>query len=281
MSFRVAILADIHGNLPAFEAALNHAADQNVDQIIVAGDIVIGAPDSIDCWKLALSLNCPILRGNHERYVAHYGTALASPEWSTEKYSPLQWAVSQLESQDCQAMDLLPTNLRLPDAQDLFIVHASEGNDSDTVVAHTPEEQLSVMFPSAKERYIIRAHNHVGQTRVWKNRFIVTAGSVVLPLDGNPTAQYLILDQEKGGWQIKHQSVPYPLEVVIQRFKDTQSLASTGPMGRLFFREVVKASQQLVPFLRLYKQWSKEGNISLRACKSITPRNNELRFARV
>jgi predicted phosphodiesterase len=263
MSFRLAVLADIHGNLPAFEAALKHVASQNIDQIIIAGDIIIGSPDSAACWKLALSLNCPILRGNHERYAAHYGTPLASPEWSTEKYAPLQWTLSQLNSQECQAMALLPANLRLADAQNLFIVHASERNDSDAVAAHTPEEQLSVMFPYAEEQFIIRAHNHVGQTRVWKNKFIVTCGSVGLPLDGNPTAQYLILEQEKGGWQIQHQSVLYNLDVVIQRFKDTRYIASTGPMGRLFFREVVTASQQLVPFLRLYKQWSKQEHIPL------------------
>jgi predicted phosphodiesterase len=263
MSLRFAILADIHGNLPAFEAALKHVADKNVDQIIIAGDIIIGSPDSADCWNLALSLGCPILRGNHERYVSDYGTPLASPEWSTEKYTPLQWTLSQLNSQECHAMSLLPANLRLPDIEDLFIVHASERNDSDAMAAHTPEEQLSVMFPHAEERFIIRAHNHVGQTRVWNNKFIVTCGSVGLPLDGHPTAQYLILDQEKSGWQIQHQSVSYNVGAVIQRFKDTQYLASTGPMGRLFFREVVTASQQLVPFLRLYKQWSKEENISL------------------
>jgi hypothetical protein len=34
-------------------------------------------------------------------------------------------------------------------------------------------------------------------------------------------------------------------------------------MGRLFFREVVTASQQIVPFLRLYTQWSKQDDISL------------------
>jgi predicted phosphodiesterase len=265
MSLRLAVLADIHGNLPAFEAALKHVAGQKVDQIIIAGDITTGAPDSADCWKLAQSLDCPILRGNHERYVAYYGTPLASPEWATEMYAPLQWAISQLNTQECQAMALLPANLRLPDAQDLFIVHASERNDSDTVTAHTPEDQLAVMFPHAEERYVIRAHNHVGQTRVWRNKFVVTCGSVGLPLDGNPTAQYLILEQGKNSWQFQHQSVSYNLDVVIRRFKDTHYLASTGPMGRLFFREAVTASQQLVPFLRLYKQWSTDEDISLHA----------------
>ena len=35
-------------------------------------------------------------------------------------------------------------------------------------------------------------------------------------------------------------------------------------MGRLFFREVTTASHHLVPFLRLYARWQKEGDITLR-----------------
>lgn len=260
---RLAILADIHGNLPAFEAALKHVAQQKVDQIILAGDMIIGAPDSAECWKLAQSLGCPMLRGNHERYIFHYETPAAAPEWSTERYTPLHWAFAQIPAQERQRMAQLPLNLRLPEAPNLFVIHASERNDSDTVAPHTPEEQLLDMFPTAQDRFIIRSHNHYAQTRVWERGFIISNGSVGLPLDGNPTAQYLLLDQNKDGWHVRHQSVPYNLDATINRFYDTGYLSTTGAMGRLFFREVVTATQQIVPFLRLYAQWSKEGNISL------------------
>jgi predicted phosphodiesterase len=260
---RLAILADIHGNLPAFEAALKHVASHKVDQIIIAGDIIIGSPDSDDCWKLARSLGCPILRGNHERYAAHYGTFNAPNEWATEQYAPLHWAVAQLAEQDRQAMAQLPESLRLPDAPNLFIVHATERSDNDTIESHTPDELLPTMFPHTQERFIVRAHNHLGQVRLWDDRLIITGGSVGLALDGNPTAQYLLLDSSTRGWQIQHQSVPYNLNTTIARFYDTGYLSSSGPIGRLYFREVVTASQQIVPFLRLYAQWSKKDAISL------------------
>jgi predicted phosphodiesterase len=260
---RIAVLADIHGNLPAFEAALKHVFQQKVDQIILAGDIVNGSPDSKACWALALSLNCPILRGNYERYVGHFGTSEASPLWSTEAFAPLQWTVGQLSEQDRQCMKQLPINLRLSEAPDLFIVHASERDDHDAIVSYTPEEVLRDMFPTAQEQFIVRAHNHRGQVNIWEKRFVVTCSSVGLPMDGNPTVQYLLLDQQKNGWKIRHQSVPYNLEATISRFHDTGYLSSAGPMGHLFFREVVTASQQITPFLRLYTQWSKQGDISL------------------
>lgn len=262
-NLRLAILADIHGNLPAFEAALRHVAQQKVDQIIIAGDLVIGAPDSKDCLELAMSLECLILRGNHEQYVANYGTPNGSPKWVTEQYAPLQWAVAQLSEEDRQWVSQLPTSLRMPEAPDLFVVHASERNDHDSMGPHTPEHELHSMFPTAEERYIVRAHNHYGQVRIWEKGYIITNGSVGLPLDGHPTAQYLLLDRCKSGWKIQHQSVPYNIDTTVSRFYDTNYLSTVGPMGRLFFRELITATQQLVPFLRLYAQWSKKSPISL------------------
>ncbi len=262
---RIAILADIHGNLAAFEAALKHAVQQKPDTTIINGDIVIGSPDSQACLALAMSLGCPILRGNHERYAATFGTPQGSPQWTSEQFAPIQWAVAQLSPQERQALAQLPASLRFPELQDLFFVHASERGDHDNVKAHTSEEELAAMFPTARERYIIRAHNHTGQVRLWERGFIVTCGAVGLALDGNPTAQYLLLDQTRGGWNVQHMSVPYPIEQTIQRYEATNYLTQTGPMGRLFFRELVTASQQIVPFLHLYAQWTKVEPISLEA----------------
>ena len=261
---RIAILSDIHGNLPAFEAALDHAQQQKPDVMVIAGDTIIGSPDTAACWQLARSLGYPMLRGNHERYAAHFGTSKAHPDWATEKYSPLQWAVNQLTDEDRSQMEQLPLHLRLSEAPDLLIVHASLRDDHDTIVPYTPDAQLEEMFPGVQERFIVRGHNHYAQFRLWKEGWILTVSSVGLPLDSNPTAQYLLLDQTKTGWQITHQSVPYDLDAVIQRFYDTGYLEATGTIGRLFFREVTTASHYMVPFLRLYSRWQKESAITLR-----------------
>jgi predicted phosphodiesterase len=262
---RLAILADIHGNLPAFEAALDHLIRQQIDWLIIAGDVVVGAPDSAECWRLAQSLGCPILRGNHERYVAHYGTASAPPEWYTDQFAPIRWGAEQFTADERRTLGNLPLLYRPSDAPDLLIVHASLRNDRDTLLPYTPEEQLPVMFPDVQERFIIRGHNHVGQVRLWGERTIITVGSVGLALDGHPTAQYLILEQHTTGWRIQHQAVPYDVEATLKRFHTTGYLAATGPMGRLFMREVATASHQLVPFLQMYTRWSSTDEVSLEA----------------
>ena len=253
---RIAILADIHGNLPAFEAALDHVARQHVDRTIIAGVVVVGAPDSAACWRLAQTLHCPIVRGNHERYVAHFGRPDAPAEWATERFAPVRWGVDQLEEAEIAAIEVLPPYVRLPELPDLLVVHASLRADRDSIMPYTSDQQLAEMFPNLPERWIVRAHNHLGQVRLWEDRTIMTAGAVGLPLDGSPTAQYLLLEQRAGGWRIMHQSVQYDLDAALRRFRETGYLDAAGPMARLFMREVATASHQIVPFLRAYDRWS-------------------------
>ncbi|MEZ4869827.1 MAG: metallophosphoesterase family protein [Caldilineaceae bacterium] len=251
---RIAILSDIHGNLPAFEAALRHARVHAPDLIAIAGDIVIGAPDSAACWQLAQSLGAPILRGNHERYLGHFGTEAADPLWSTDRFAPLQWAVTQFSTAERHAIADLPMTLRLPNTPDLLLVHAAVGSDRVNLPPHTPDAEVAALFPNVTERCIVRGHDHLARTQPWRDKVIVTNGAVGLPMDANPAAQYVLLDATKQGWHIQHQAAAYDLNAAIDRFRATDYVAVTGPMGRLFFRELVTATPHLVPFLRFYQQ---------------------------
>jgi len=260
---RIAVLADVHGNLYAFEAALADVRRQGVDHLVLLGDITVGSPDAAACWQLACSLNCPSIWGNHERYVAYYGTAQADPRWQGEQYAPVGWAVSQLSEAERREMRDLPHLYRTPDAPGVLFLHASVRSDRDTVAAHTPSDRLREMYPGVRETLIVRGHNHVGQIRLWDGHTVVTAGSVGLPLDSYPTAQYLMLERKGPGWEITHCSVPYDVDAAVRRFEETGYLDAVGPMGRLFQREVATASHQIVPFLRAYARWSSEERISL------------------
>jgi predicted phosphodiesterase len=262
---RIAVLSDIHGNLLAFEAALAHARRQGFDQLVIAGDIVVGSPDSAACWQLARSLGCPILRGNHERYVTDLGSERADPLWATPQFSPVQWAAGQLTHEERAAVGALPQTLRLPEAPDLVIVHASLRSDADSIRAHTPDAALPELFPGEVEPLIVRGHNHIAATRPWGKHMIVTAGSVGMPLDGNTTAQYLLLERRPAGWQISHHSVPYDHDAAVERFYSSGYLAATGPMGRLVLRELISASFQIVPFLRYYQRLRAAEPIGLEA----------------
>jgi predicted phosphodiesterase len=257
---RLAIIADIHGNLVAFEAALEHIRRQGVDQIVIAGDVVTGSPDSAACWQLARSLGCPIVRGNHERYVADFDTPRAAAIWSRPQFAPLQWTVAQLSAVERTELDALPPFVRLPE---LLVVHGSMRSDIDMLPAALPEEQLPRLFPATSERVIARAHDHIAGTYLWGEQRVITVGSVGLPLNGLPTVQYLLLDRAGDGWRTAHQSVPYDLDAALERFVTSGYLKATGVMGRLFRRELATATFQVVPFLRFLERHAEQTEADL------------------
>ncbi len=178
---RIAALSDIHGNLPALEAVLDHVEKQNVDLIVIVGDVVIGSPDSAACWKIVRDLGCPVLRGNGESYLARFGTEDADPRWESEQFGPIQWGAGEFSPEERRILGDLPLTYRPPDTDDILFFHATPRSEYGSMKAYTPEEELEEIFAGIDERYLIRGHQHNPQVRLWKDRAIVNCGSVGLP----------------------------------------------------------------------------------------------------
>ena len=251
---RIVVLADIHGNLPALEAVLAEVELLKPDHIIVAGDVVDGVPDSAACWQRVRQLQCPVLRGNHERYVFDFGTERADPLWVTDQFAPLRYTHRTLSKLERNEMEALPTEWRSPDAPGLLVVHASQRSDADSILPYTPTVDIDEMFPKPEAELIVRSHNHICSSRVWRGRSIVTSGAVGLPLDGYPRAQFCLLTLQAGQWEVDHHAIKYDVEATLRRFHETGYLDETGVVGRMFMREVATGAHHVVPFLRYYWQ---------------------------
>ncbi len=251
----IAALADIHGNLPALEAALTEIKRLGADRLLVLGDIVVGGPDSLACWERVKALGCPVLRGNHERYVFDLNSERAPPEWRTRRFGPVQYAAAQLGEERRRELAALPIWLTLPEAPDVLFTHGSPRNDNDLVFPYTSDEELVPMFAGFEQPWILRGHNHFAGVRLWGARKIVTVGSVGLPLDGKPGAQFTTLRQTDAGWAVQHRLVRYDLGAALRRFSESGYLKEAGPMARLYYREVASGAFQIIPFLQHYTRW--------------------------
>jgi predicted phosphodiesterase len=255
---RLAVLADVHGNVQALEAVLEHARKQSVDCIIIAGDLVNGLPDSRACWDLANALHLTILRGNHERYLSHYGTEQLN--WSGEQFKPIAWTVKQFSRDERKVMEDLPLHVCL---DDLLIVHASYRSDYDTIMPDTPIDELEKMFTGSRERFIIRGHNHQSFSLHFHGRQLESLGSAGLPLDGSPKADYAILEQSKGSWKVTRHELDFDRDETVKRFSETGYLEEGGPMAKLFLQELRTSRWQIIPFLNDYERWSRHETLSL------------------
>lgn len=260
---RLAVLSDIHGNLEALGAVLAHAEGLHVDGFIVVGDVVVGAADSLACWERVRALGCPVLRGNHEGYVARFSDPDAPSLWRTEQFAPVAWAVDQLGDTACRTLGALPFSLTLPEVPEALFVHASLRSDRDNLDAYTPEGELAEMFPGLRARYVLRGHDHHAAIRAWRGHQLTTNGSVGIPLNGRTEAQYLTVDLGSDGPHFTFHAVPYDVAGALERFEKTGYLEEAGPMAALFYREIATASPHLIPFLRGYARYSQGGRLGL------------------
>jgi len=253
---RLAVIGDIHGNFEALEAVLAELDQLAPDQIVVSGDVVDGGPDSALCWERVKSLGCPILRGNHERYVFAYGEEGTDPAFATEQFAPLHYTLENLSVAQRAELAALPLSWTSPDWPGLLIVHASQRSDADSIWPHTPSEALDAMFSKTAPKLIVRSHNHFCSTREWRGRRIVTTGAVGLPLDGQPRPQFCLLTRSRSAAgrpstiRVEHRNVAYDVEATLRRCQETGYAARGGVVGRMFMREIATGAPQVVPFLR-------------------------------
>jgi predicted phosphodiesterase len=257
---RIAVIADIHGNVEALETVIEHIEKQKVDQIIVVGDIVIGLPHSLECWEKVKTLECAVVRGNHERYLFDLDSPNSPESWKTERYAPIHQAYQQFSKETVAEMQALPAYYRV---QDLLIVHASYRNDVDAVRATSSERELEEMFAGSSEPFIIRAHNHVWFNCNWDSRKLYSIGSVGLPLNGDKEAQYGIAQETNGTWHLEKHYVPYDINKAIQSFETTDYFDTAGPVGKLFRQELITAKHELTPFWKAYSSLIDNGEVTL------------------
>jgi len=250
---RLAVLADAHGNLPAFEAALAAARRAAPDLLVIAGDVVNGAPDSRACWQLARAEADLLLRGNHERYAIDRGTPAGDPGWLGPRFRPLAWTVAELDGllDDVRAA---PIEARVDES--VYVMHAAPGDDHVGVFPWTPDDELVPRLAGVDAELLVRAHNHLPFHRTLPDgRLLVSAGAVGLALAGRPEAQWVLLTRERASWRVEHRSEPYDVAATLRRFDDSGYLDAAGPIGVLFRREVATGAHQLVPFMRYEHAW--------------------------
>ena len=250
---RVAVLADIHGNLPALEAVLADLAQFPVDQVIVAGDVINWGPFSAQVTERVLAADWAVIRGNHEYYLLDYGTPRAPALWNDlDHFSTLPWLRRQLAGRLHSRIASWPDTitLRPPDAPPLRVVHGTPRSPWEPIYPWMSTEELGGILDGVEEETIVTAHIHLPFDQRFDRWHIVNPGSVGLPLDGTWEASYLILDGDADGWRATFRRVPFSNEAVFAEFARQGFVEECGVIGELIVEEFRSSDLQIVPFLR-------------------------------
>jgi len=199
---RIAIIADIHGNLPALEAVLEDIRHRSLDRTINLGDCVSGPLWPHEVCDLLMSRDDMVIRGNHDRWVSG-----PNPTGASDRY-----AVSQLTEAHLQWLGSLPPTAIVENG--ILACHGTPADDNQYLIEEVSEHHL-VRAPMAAikarlanidARLVLCGHSHQPHLiRLIDGPLILNPGSVGCPSyddpgenphvseAGSPHARYAIL----------------------------------------------------------------------------------------
>ena len=246
---RLALLADIHGNLPALEAVLARLATQAVDQVVIAGDVINWGPFSAAVLERVCGQGHAIIRGNNEYYLLEYGTARMPAHW--RDYELLPWLHGQLDDHWRREIACWPDelSLRFADAMPLRVVHGAPGDHLCSLHPLLDEATLAGRLAEVAEPTVVAAHSHLPLDRQAGGRHLINPGSVGVPLDGRPgIARYALLEGRPAGWSVRQQCVSYDLTPLFAEFARQGFAEQYGITAQLVIEEFRTATLQVHPF---------------------------------
>jgi diadenosine tetraphosphatase ApaH/serine/threonine PP2A family protein phosphatase len=227
---RIALLSDVHGNLPAFEAVLADVEDERVEETWCLGDLVGYGAEPDGCVALARD-HCDLcLAGNHDLVVTgeipiadFSSSAAAAARWTQENVSEDTLAyLKGLEPAD--------------PSREPALFHASPRDPVWEYVLSTWQAEECIELMEARVAAV--GHSHVAlwflrddsgkvsgatadagyELDLSAGSWLVNPGGVGQPRDGDPRAAWLLLDTST--WMATWRRVEYPIEVAARAIED-------------------------------------------------------------
>lgn len=254
---RIAILADIHANLFALDAVIEDLQKQEVDEVIVAGDLVGRGPQGSAVVERVMSLGWPSVRGNHEDYLINFYYKRIPAQWlEDEHWSGARWMSSELQQQHIDYIDALPFSMSSAQTPEVFIVHGSTRSNQEGIGTWTSEEDINAILELVPDQHhtLVCAHTHRPlELQLNDGQTVVNVGSVGLPFNGDWRAQYAILDATSDGTQTTFRQVEYDRQAFLKHYETSGFLERAGITSAMLRMEVLHARPFLVPFLKWHE----------------------------
>jgi len=248
---RLAVLADIHGNLPALEAVLADLQQFPVHGILVAGDMVAG-PNPVEVMQRLQQLNCWMVRGNNENYLLRFDSGDAPECWYTSRqWAFIRWNYEQTDKDTLETIRALPEQrvISLPGKDPIRVVHGSPRDSNEHLYPAYDDSLLKIALEDTSEPVLVCGHTHIP----WQERrdgcLIFNPGAVSFPLNGEKGAQYVILDWQDGKWEVEFRSVDYELDLVQKAFAKSGLLKHGGAFTRCYLLDILHGTDITRKFL--------------------------------
>jgi putative phosphoesterase len=220
---KVALIGDVHANLPALEAVLEDARQRGVEAVWNAGDFVgYGASPDLVVKRLQQEEVLSII-GNYD--VKTLKVKKKKKKWKSsklpEKWFAFNWAYDNLSKSSREYLSSLPEEIRLEEeGKRILLTHGSPGSNTEYVDSDTPEDRLRELAEMAGADIIICGHSHRPFKQKFEGVWFINTGSVGRPDDGDPRACYAIMQLRPNFFQIRHYRVEYDVERAVAAIRE-------------------------------------------------------------
>lgn len=214
---RLAILSDIHGNMPALEAVIEDVERRGIERMICLGDLVGKGPDSDKAVDRIRSICQTVIRGNWDDFM---------PKPTDNEI--IAWHRARLGQERLDYLRTLPFALEFRMSGKLVrLFHASPRSVYERIQPwDSIDKRMSLLDPSERtpstELCDVAGYGDIHNAYVQhlSGRLLFNTGSVGNPLD-MPQASYAIMEgeldtDEAAPFSLQLVRVPYPVERAIQ-----------------------------------------------------------------
>ncbi len=229
ISMKIAILLDIHGNLEAMDNCLKDLESNGVDTIMSLGDLVGYGPEPDGVVRLAQALKIKCVMGNHDYAV----NAVCAERWFNPQARTVVAMTRKLLSD--QSLDFLKTLPNTIETTHALLVHGFPPNSFKTYIYMVPEKGIKRVLAAIDKRIVFVGHTHELYlyellenndlsirplkketfTLNSETKYIINAGSVGQPRDGDPRAKYLLWDTSNCSIEVRY--IEYNVEKVANK----------------------------------------------------------------
>jgi diadenosine tetraphosphatase ApaH/serine/threonine PP2A family protein phosphatase len=225
-----ALLYDVHGNLPALEAALADARSAGAERFVLGGDYALFGARPRETAARLRELDGVAIRGNTDRWLRDSSDAPDSPLVERS----LAWCREALGDELCDELAAMPVTAPLNGA---LVCHASPRSDMLTF-APAPSDADTELLRDDDPAVVVFGHSHLQFERELGGRLLVNPGSVGLPFDGDRRAAYALWH---GGRRFELRRVEYDVDSYVEDVREGMG-ATLGEAVETLVRRLERAA---------------------------------------
>ena len=195
---RIAVIGDIHANLPALRAVIDDVARIGADALYCVGDVVGRGPHPNEVVDELRRLDVPTVQGNWDEAIGmdreQTGAAFPTVQAEEDANTSLRWSSDRLTEENKAWLRQLPVSMRVVLAgRSVFLFHGAPYKQTEYLWAARPSRVFARLASDEADDLFCFGHTHEAWHRVVGQAHVVACGSVGCGTDGDARARYAVI----------------------------------------------------------------------------------------